>query len=120
MANDYNKNTRQITLTRGDSFVREVTLKTEDGSVLDIGDSGLIQFGVKEDPEDDACLIKKTYRTNPFILNLEPDDTKGLESGKYCYDAQVVFENGYTETFTDRIDDGKVIKAVFKIAPEVV
>lgn len=52
MANEYNKNTRQITLTRGDSFVREVTLKTEDGEVLDIGD-GLIQFGVKEDPEDE-------------------------------------------------------------------
>lgn len=109
---DYNKNTGQITMTRGDSFRRQGVIRLSDGTLWEPQEGDVIQFGVKEEYEDKGCLIKKTYTTNPFVWNIDPDDTKELEFGKYYYDLQLVLANGYTETFA--------AEKVLKLAREVV
>lgn len=101
MGFDWNKTTGQITLTRGDSMHKLCTLKF-DGEVYEMQPGDKIQFGVKADFDDKVCLITKTYTENPFILRIEPEDTKALDFGTYHYDLQIVAANGFTHTFYEK------------------
>lgn len=98
MSYDFNGTTGQITLTRGDSFHKLCTLKFDD-VVYQMQEGDKIQIGIKAAYEDKACLIKKTYTENPFVLKIDPEDTKQLDFGTYYYDIQFVAANGFTTTF---------------------
>lgn len=98
MSCDFNGTTGQITMTRGDSFHRKCTLRFDE-EVYQMKEGDKIQFGIKAAYEDKACLVKKTYTENPFILKIDPEDTKNLDFGTYYYDFQIVAANGYTDTF---------------------
>ena len=100
-----------ITLTRGDSFYCQLTLKQNGQAYTPaVGDS--IRFAMKKNYFDTEALITKTVPTDTLILNLEPSDTKTLEFGKYVYDLEMTFANGDIDTFINEAD--------FVIAPEVI
>lgn len=103
--------TKQIKITRGDSGSKEITFRIDD-EFYEMQEGDQVNFGVKKNYEDPECLIKKTYTENPFILQLDPQDTKPLDFGDYVWDMQFVAANGYTETF--------VKKKVFTVTEEVV
>lgn len=108
-----------ITLTRGDSMQSEVVIITIDGDeyVPQEGDS--LRFALKANrmtvnkgafinPEP---LIEKSISTNDLILRLVPEDTKDLPFGKYVYDVELTFADGYVDTFINC--------APFDLKPEV-
>ena len=96
-----NTETRDIIMTRGDTERIRVTLRM-DGDVYEMQTGDEIHFGVKRNFNDADCLIRKTYTQNPFILDIEPDDTEGLDFGTYRYDMEFVAANGYTVTFAKK------------------
>lgn len=84
-------------MTRGDTEQHEITLKM-DGDIYEMQEGDQINFGVKKSYGDTGCLIKKTYTENPFVLSIDPEDTKTLDFGTYVWDLQFVAANGYTKT----------------------
>lgn len=90
-----------ITMTRGDSASIPITLKRggEDYTPVE-GDT--IRFAMKKaykDP-DDQVLVNKAIPTDTMILEIEPEDTKGLPMGKqYVYDIEFVSATGKVDTF---------------------
>lgn len=102
MSFDWNKTTGQMTLTRGDSGKRCKCVLKFDGVPYEMQEGDKIQFGVKADYDDKACLIKKTWKENPFVFGFNPEDTRGLDFGTYYYDFQIVLANGWTETFYEK------------------
>lgn len=103
--------TKQIIITRGDSGSKEGIFFVR-GEAYEMREGDRIDFGVKRNYTDRECLIQKTFTTNPFILALDPEDTKNLDFGDYVWDMQFVAANGYTETF--------VKKKTFTVTEEVV
>lgn len=101
MGFDFNGTTGQITMTRGDSMHKLCTLKF-DGEVYEMQPGDEIHFGVKADYDDKVCLIRKEYTENPFILKIDPKDTKNLDFGTYYYDLQIVTASGFTYTFYEK------------------
>ena len=90
-------------MTRGDTEQHELALKM-DGEVYEMEDGDQINFGVKKSYEDNTCLIEKTYTENPFVLSINPEDTKPLDFGTYVWDLQFVAANGYTKTLVAKKD----------------
>lgn len=95
----------EITLTRGDTFETELTLKKgDDPYVIQEGDS--IRFALKtkkmksdkSDYEEDTPLISKPIPTDTMKLVLEPGDTKPLPFGDYEYDIEVTLASGKVDT----------------------
>lgn len=107
-----------ITLTRGDTFVTNITLKRDNSTYTPVnGDR--IRFAMKS-PEmnarktawtDDTVLVEKAIPYNTMQLKLDPEDTKELDFGQYRYDIEITFANGDVDTFIEN--------AVFILNPEV-
>ena len=107
-----------ITLTRGDTFITNISLKR--GTTTYTPTSGdTVRFALKS-PDmnarktawaDDTVLINKDIPISTMQLKLEPEDTKELDFGQYRYDMQITFANGDVDTFIEN--------AVFIINPEV-
>lgn len=95
--------TKEIKMTRGDTEQHEITLKM-DGDIYEMQEGDQINFGVKKSYDDTECLIKKTYTENPFVLSIDPVDTKPLDFGTYVWDLQFVAANGYTKTVIAKKD----------------
>ena len=106
-----NRATKQITITRGDSGRAKILLRM-DGEVYEMNDGDQINFGVKKKYSDTECLVEKTYTENPFVLAIDPEDTKPLDFGSYVWDLQLVTADGYTKTL--------IAKKDFKVTEEVV
>lgn len=68
-----------------------------DGELYELEEGDKCYFGVKLDPEDDKPVILK--KLTDYILELEPNDTQGLEFGKYWYDVYIVFADGKRLTY---------------------
>ena len=107
-----------ITLTRGDTFITNITLK-RDGSTYTPVNGDRIRFAMKS-PEmnarktawtDDTVLVEKAIPYNTMQLKLDPEDTKELDFGQYRYDIEITFANGDVDTFIEN--------AVFILNPEV-
>lgn len=95
-----------ITLTRGDTM-RLGIIMTMDGTPYEPEAGDTLRFTLKRnllnaakseyvDPEP---LIEKTIPIDTLILELEPEDTKGLGFGTYAYDIQITFADGAVDTF---------------------
>lgn len=92
-----------ITLTKGDTFKRTLTLKNKATGETYIpveGDS--IRFAAKKKYTDTECLIYREIPINTMLLHLEPEDTKNLATGNYVYDIQLTYANGDIDTFIDK------------------
>lgn len=103
--------TKRIVITRGDTGRGKLTLSM-DGIPYEMQEGDEIHVGVKRDYSDQECLIRKIYTENPFVLHIEPQDTKSLDFGTYVWDAELVRANGDTYTF--------VVKKEFVVTEEVV
>ena len=91
------KNT--IFLTRGDTFKAHLTINYPDGSVYTPKEGDSIRFALKENIEDEECLILRDIPIDTMLLILYPEDTKELEFGSYVYDIQLTKANGDVDTF---------------------
>lgn len=101
-----------ITLTRGDTLLLKVNMeRTIDNQkepyIPTSGDT--VRFALKHitlnskktDYKDAEPLILKDIPINTMILELQPNDTKSLDAGKYVYDIQITFANGRVDTFIE-------------------
>lgn len=91
------KNT--IFLTRGDTFKATLTINNPDGSIYTPVEGDKIRFALKENVEDEECLILRDIPIDTMLLVLYPEDTKSLEFGSYVYDIQLTKANGDVDTF---------------------
>lgn len=99
-----------ITLTRGDTLVAQIEIKRNDETYTPVeGDS--LRIAVKH-PElnadktdylDAEPLIDKEIPIETQVLRLESSDTKNLGFGKYAYDIQITFADGWVDTFISGI-----------------
>lgn len=88
-----------IFLTRGDTFKATLTINNPDGSVYTPVEGDKIRFALKENVEDEECLILRDIPIDTMLLVLYPEDTKSLEFGSYVYDIQLTKANGDVDTF---------------------
>lgn len=91
------KNT--IFLTRGDTFKAHLTINNPNGTEYTPQEGDTIRFALKENIEDQECLILRDIPIDTMLLVLNPEDTKGLEFGSYVYDIQLTKANGDVDTF---------------------
>ena len=91
------KNT--IYLTRGDTFKAHLSISNPDGTEYIPVEGDTIRFALKENIEDQECLILKDIPIDTMLLILNPEDTKELEFGSYIYDIQLTKANGDVDTF---------------------
>lgn len=91
------KNT--IFLTRGDTFKAHLTINNPDGTEYTPQEGDTVRFALKENIEDQECLILREIPIDTMLLVLNPEDTKGLEFGSYVYDIQLTKANGDVDTF---------------------
>ena len=90
-----------ITLTRGDSLILNLTL-TKNGETYTPDEEDVIRFALKRryTDEDSAVLINKVIDNETLQLEIEPDDTKSLLMGHtYVYDIELTDSNGRVDTF---------------------
>ena len=106
-----NKSTKEILITRGDTGRARFTINF-DGTPYEMQEGDHIDFGIKANYKDGTCLIKKSYTENPFVLSIEPGDTKALEFRSYYWDMQFVSASGFVRTF--------IAKKAFTVTEEVV
>ncbi len=95
----YSINGTEITLTKGDSFNCEITLKNEDGTNYTPTAGDLIRFTMKRSTSESTVLISKTVPVETLILHLSPSDTANLPVRTYVYDMEIVKESGDVFTF---------------------
>lgn len=98
--NNYN-----ITMTRGDTFAKTLTLK-KSGEVYTPNAGDVITFTMAKSykgSSDYEPIIQKTINPETLLWLIEAEDTEELDYGKYYYDLQIVYaETGYTETFAGK------------------
>lgn len=100
----------EIQLTRGDTARLTVDITDSEGKAYEVKEDDVLTLTVKKDYSDPEPLIqKKVIGSNLF--HIEPEDTKGLEFGKYKYDVQVTTADGDNYTV--------VADKVFNITREV-
>lgn len=88
-----------IFLTRGDTFKAHLTINYPDGTVYTPKEGDSIRFALKENIEDEECLIWRDIPIDTMLLVLHPGDTKELKFGSYVYDIQLTKANGDVDTF---------------------
>lgn len=98
-----------ITLTRGDSFYCQISLK-KNGTAYTPQEGDVIRFAMKKNYWDTEAVIEKVVPNDTMILALTPADT-AIDIGNYEYDMEITFADGDVDTFINR--------QPFTIVPEV-
>ena len=96
-----------ITLTRGDTAVLELTVK-DDGATYDYSDD-LVQLTIKRNTVTEEVLIQKTFTGGTVVIN--PEDTATLRYTDLMYDVQLIKNDGGIYTV--------IPPRIFTIAEEV-
>lgn len=78
-----------ITLTRGDTAVLELTIK-DDGATYDFSND-LVQLTIKRNTVTEEVLIQKTFTTGVVVI--DPEDTATMRYTNLKYDVQLIKEN---------------------------
>lgn len=79
----------ELRMVRGSSQVIQVQVRTPSGQPYTLLEGDVIRFGVKYDENASAYLLKKetTELTGGVsFINIEAEDTIGMEVGKYKFD----------------------------------
>lgn len=89
-----------IKLTRGDTAYLTVPIKTALGEDYVVQDGDTLTLSVKKKSTDNNYVFQKVLDgSNTF--HIEPQDTAGVEFGKYKYDIQLNTANGDVYTIID-------------------
>lgn len=88
-----------ISLTRGDTFVAQISITDSEGNAYTPVEGDSIRFAMKAKYTDDAPLLVKDIPIDTMELRIEPSDTKLLSFGTYVYDIQLTKASGEVDTF---------------------
>ena len=90
----------QITLTKGDSAILNLTIYFPNmEEQYELMDGDIVTFSITSKTQcfgESKIVIKKDFEQNEIQLN--PVDTKYLSCGRYEYDVQLTFKNGDVNT----------------------
>lgn len=100
-----------ITLTRGDTFMADITINKQDDTPYTPVEGDSVRFAMKSSYEDAEPVLTKDIPIDSLKLILEPEDTKELNFGQYIYDIQLTKASGEVDTF--------ITKAKLKLTEEV-
>lgn len=100
-----------ITMTRGDTFRAQVSIKNPDGEEYIPTEGDCVRFAMKETWDDARPLLVKEIPIESMTLILKPEDTKDFAFGNYVYDIQLTKSTGEVDTF--------IAKAKIKLTEEV-
>jgi len=109
----------KITMTRGDTLIAEVSITDSQGDPYYPESGDTVRFALKhplmtsgnKNYKDKEPLIEKDIPINSMILQLDPEDTKPLDFGRYVYDIELTYADGRVDTF--------ITTAEFNLSPEV-
>lgn len=93
-----------ITMTRGDTFARTLTL-TKDGETYTPDEDDVIRFAmakVYKGKDDYELILSKVIDNETLLWQIDAEDTAELDYGKYKYDLQITYADGTVETFADK------------------
>ncbi len=92
----------KIRMIRGDSEAMTVILRDADHNSIPFEDGDTVYFTVKENSHTAEKLVWKKIQSfsNEGIahIDIDPEDTKDLNYGRYVYDVQVTFKDGTVKT----------------------
>lgn len=88
---------QNITLTRGDTGIFNISLKTKNGKAYTPQEGDSLRFALGKSWGKDTILIKP-IPLDTCILEIEPQDTKDLEFKKYKYDIELTDASGRVTT----------------------
>lgn len=94
-------NNKNITMTRGDTFVKVLTL-TKNGSSYTPQEGDDILFTMAKGFKDTRgyeVVLQKHIPTDTLIWQITANETKDLDYGIYNYDLQMTYADGTVETF---------------------
>ena len=88
-----------ISIIRGTTNAFSLTIEDENGEPYTLKDNEKIIFGVKSNAENsdyDICKIVTASEEvdGAYIINLMPEDTAGLQFGRYFYDVGLQTADG--------------------------
>lgn len=90
----------QITLTKGDSAILNLTIYFPNmEEQYELMDGDIVTFSITDKTQcfgESKIVVKKDFQQNE--IQLKPIDTKYLSCGKYEYDVQLTFKNGDVNT----------------------
>lgn len=79
----------KIEVVRGTSNTFPITVTDADSIPYMLADGEKLLFGVKKEPSDEEYIILKTITSatdGEYVAELMPNDTIGMEYGRYVYD----------------------------------
>lgn len=89
-----------ITVTKGDTVRMPITVTNDDGTKYEVSALDVVTFHLKENYEDEECLIETQIDNDDLILVINHEDTSKLEIGKiYVFELKVKKENDDVSTF---------------------
>lgn len=90
-----------IYLTRGDSLLLQLDL-TRNGEEYIPEEGCVVRFAMKRkySDSDEKVILLKNIPIDTMILEITPEDTKGLSMNKsFVYDIELTDADGYVDTF---------------------
>lgn len=89
-----------IIVTKGDTIRMPIIVTNNDGTIYNVQDMDVITFHLKENYEDEECLIETQIDNDDLMLVVSHEDTSKLEIGKtYVFELKVKKENDDVSTF---------------------
>lgn len=99
MEESYKVSGTTITLTRGDTFMAQISITQSNGDPYVPSEGDSVRFAMKSNYTDEDTLLVKDIPIDTLKLVLNPEDTKDLAFGTYVYDVQLTKESGEVDTF---------------------
>lgn len=101
-----------IWMTRGDTFSATVAINQPSGLPYEMQTGDSVRFAMKHSEMtagqtafiDQTPLVVKTIPTDTLLLQMNPEDTDGLDFGSYKYDIELTFADGGVCTFIPNAD----------------
>lgn len=81
-----------IKFTKGDSVAFEVELKNADGTEYTMQAKDKLTFTISKNVNDEVNALQVSSTTTK--IKIQPNYTKILEPGKYCYDIELTTADG--------------------------
>lgn len=100
---------QNITLTRGDTGIFNITLQNQNGKAYTPQEGDSLRFALS-DGFGKETLVLKNIPINTCVLEIEPSDTANLKFKTYKYDVQFTSAQGRVST---------IILGDFKVDNEV-